>query len=181
MDVTEEFYDIFAPGRRIVYSCINNKVLVHICEYTVLENQEFLTVGGLCFTPSRLKVLKNKIGEIDELLWRQDINKVHKMYKVEAENVVYRAHLGAGVYVSVDKTFSGVDLRLHRVPEGQLTIVPTKRGINMSTPQWDLFKKTLNALLSVHPELIDAKECLHEFSLDIIDCKECLPFGLLCL
>jgi len=177
----EEFDGIFAPGKRIVYSCINNQILIHICEYAVLEDQEILTVGGLCFTPSRLKVLKNKIGEIDELLWRQDVSKVHNMYKVETENVVYRAHLGAGVYVSVDKTFSDVDLRLHRVPEGQMTIVPTTEGINMSTPQWNLFKQKLNALLSVHPELFHAKECLHEFSLDIIDCRECLPFGLLCL
>src|SRR6267154_2504672 len=68
MDVTEECYAIFAPGRRIVYSCINNKVLVHICEYTVLENHAILTVGGLCFTPRRIKLRQKTwyIGLISE-------------------------------------------------------------------------------------------------------------------
>ena len=181
MDMTEEFDGVFAPGRRIVYSCIKDQVLIRICEYTVMGNQQIPTMGELCFTPSRLKVLRNRIGEIDEVLWRQNISKVSKVYKIQSGDVVYRAHLGAGVYVSVDKTFNGVDLRRHWIPEGQLTIFPSKDGINMSTPQWNSFKQKLNDLLSLHPELFDAKECFHESSLDIIDCKECLPFGLLCL
>ena len=181
MDGTEEYDGTFAPGRRLVYSRTNDQALIHICEYTVMGDQDILTKGGLCLTPSGLRVLRNKIGEIDELLWRQNISRVHRMYKIELGDVAYRAHLGAGVYVSVDKKFSGVDLRRHWLPEGQLAVAPTKEGINMPTPQWNSFKQKLNDLLSVHSELRDADECYHEFSLDIIDCKECLPFGLLCL
>ena len=181
MDMTEDFDGTFALGRRLAYSCIKDNVLIHIYEYETVGDREILTMDGLCFTPRRLTVLMSKIREIDEVLWRQNISKVPKIYKVQSGDVVYRAHLGAGVYVSVDKTFNGVDLRRHWVPEGQLTIVPSKDGINMPTPQWNSFKQKLNDLLSLHPELFDAKECFHEFSLDIIDCKECLPFGLLCL
>src|SRR5437867_5576749 len=86
----------------------------------------------------------------------------------------------AGVYVSVDKKFNGVDLRRHWVPEGQEAVFPTKEGIYIPMPQWNSFKENLNNLLSVYPELFDAQECSHEISLDVIDCKECLPFGLLC-
>src|SRR6267154_882550 len=84
--------------------------------------------------------------------------------KIEMGGMVYRAHLEAGVYVSVDKDFNGVDLRRHWVPDGQLTIAPTKEGINMSTPQWNSFKRKLNDLLSVHSELLDANECYNEFN-----------------
>src|SRR6267154_1758091 len=170
MDMTEDFDGTFALGRRLAYSCIKDNVLIHIYEYETVGDREILTMDGLCFTPRRLTVLMSKIREIDEVLWRQNISKVPKIYKVQSGDVVYRAHLGAGVYV-----------RRHWVPEGQLTIVPSKDGINMPTPQWNSFKQKLNDLLSLHPELFDAKECFHEFSLDIIDCKECLPFGLLCL
>ena len=159
MDVTEEFDGTFAPGRRLVYSCINDQVLIHIYEYTVMGDHEILTMGGLCLTPGGLRVLRNKIGEIDELLWRQHISKVLEMRKIELGHVAYRAHLGAGVYVSVDNNFNGVDLRRHLVPDGQLTLVPTKEGISMPTPQWNSFKQKLNDLLSVHPELLDANEC----------------------
>src|SRR6267154_1347942 len=159
MDVTEEFDGTFAPGRRLVYSCINDQVLIHINEYTVMVDHEILTMGGLCLTPGGLRVLRNKIGEIDELLWRQHISKVLDMCKIELGHVAYRAHLGAGVYVSVDNNFKRVDLRRHLVPDGQLTLVPTKEGINMPAPQWNSFKQKLNDLLSVHPELLDANEC----------------------
>ena len=177
----DEFDFTFAPGKHIVYSYVNDQVLIHVCEYTVMENQNLLSTAGLCFTPGRLRAFRNKIHEIDELLWRQNLSRVPRMYRVEQGDVVYRAHLGAGVYVSVDKKYNGVDLRRHWVPEGQQAVFPTKEGIYMPVPQWNSFKENLNNLLSVHPELFHAQECSHEISLDVIDCKECLPFGLLCL
>ena len=132
----EEELDLtFAPGRHMIYSYTNDEVLIHICDYKPMEEQKLLPMGGLCFTPGRLRALRNKIPEIDELLWRQNLSRVSRMYKVEQEDVVYRAHLGAGVYVSVDRKFNGVDLRRHWVPERQEAVVPTKEGIYMSIPQ----------------------------------------------
>src|SRR6267154_1891182 len=154
MDVTEEFDGTFAPGRRLVYSCINDQVLIHIYEYTVMGDHEILTVGGLCLTPGGLRVLRNKIGEIDELLWRQHISKVLEMCKIQLGHVAYRPHLGAGVYVSVANNFNGVDLQRHLVPDGQLTLVPTKEGISMPTSQWHSCRQKLNDLLSVHPNYL---------------------------
>ena len=79
----EEELDLtFAPGRHMIYSYTNDEVLIHICDYKPMEEQKLLPMGGLCFTPGRLRALRNKIPEIDELLWRQNLSRVSKMYKV---------------------------------------------------------------------------------------------------
>jgi hypothetical protein len=123
---------------------------------------EYPTKKGVCFTPARLKVLRNKIEEIDEHLKNQ--------------SAPYKSHLGAGIYASSDK-FNGVDLRRHWIPEGQPEMVPTKRGIYLPTIQWTSLKEKLTELLSTYPELSLAQECFHDNQLELIDCRECLPFG----
>ena len=179
--VKKEFHATFALGMHLVYSRFNDQTLIHMIECAVTGDPIRMMKTGLYFTPSRLRALTNKIKQIDEMLRQRSTIRIPKIYRVNREDVVYKAHVGTGVYVSVDKKFNGVDLRRHYVPDGQISVVPTKEGIYMLTSQWNSFKQSLNDLLYAHPELINAEECFHEISLDVIDCKECLPFGLLYL
>ena len=164
-----EFKLSFAPGRYVVYTQYNNQTQIHVREYetkTLLngDHHEYPTKKGVCLTPQRLKVLRNKIVEIDENLNQRN------------ENTVYKTHLGAGIQASVDK-FNGVDLRRYWIPQGQPSIVPTKSGIYLPAVQWKSLKEKLNELVSAHPELDDVEECFHQNQMEIYDCHECQPFG----
>ena len=162
---------LFSPGRYLVYSRFNDQDQIHIREYGVMTMTngmgqcEYPTKKGVCFTPGRLKVLRNKLDEIDENL------KNHS-----ETSTPYKAHLGAGIYASIEK-FNGVDLRRHWIPEGHPSIVPTKRGIYLPAFQWRMFKEKLNELLNMFPSIAAAEECFHQNQMELIDCRECLPFG----
>jgi hypothetical protein len=155
---------MFAPNRYIIFSRFNNVDHIHIREYEVKGTGQYPTKRGVCLTVKRLKMLTNRFEDIDEQLRLQD------------ETTNYKVHLGAGVYASVG-TFKGVDLRRHWIPEGQLEILPTKSGIFIPRRQWNCLKEKIAELLSSRPHLADVEECLHQNQLDIIDCRECLPFG----
>ena len=73
-----EFKLMFAPGRYLVYSQYRGQFQVHVLEYAYksmsngMGECEYPTKKGVCFTPARLKVLCNKIEEIDEHLKNQN-------------------------------------------------------------------------------------------------------------
>ena len=173
-----EFDGKFAERRRLDLTRFNGQDLIHVREYVMGEKREYPTKIGVCFTPGRLKALCRNIEEIDEELRQRNAN---ASYKVDRGEVVYKAHLGAGIYASVNNKFNGVDLRRYWVPEGQLTAVPTRNGIYLPEYQWRALKIKLNELMCIHPELTVAEECFHQNQMDMIDCHECMPFGLLCI
>jgi len=163
---------LFAPNRYLVYSRFNDRDNIHIREYGVktiaigMGDCEYPTKKWVCFTPGRLKVLRNKIEEIDEQLSRK------------SPLTDYKAHLGAGIYVTIGE-FNCVDIRRHWIPEGHTEIIPTKRGITLSPSQWRSFKEKLGELLTIHPTLGAAEECFHQNQMGHIECYECSPFGWL--
>ena len=121
-----------------------------------------MMLRGLCFTPSRLMTFRNRTKEIDEFLKHRNFNKVHKEYKVDQGDIVCKAHIAAGLYVSVDRKFSEIDIRRYEVPEWRVSVAPTKEGICIPVYQWNSFKLNINKLLSARPEPFVAKECFHK-------------------
>ena len=114
----------FWPKRHLSLTRFNDRVFIHVREYSLLNGHEYPTKKGASFTPGRLSVLRGKISEIDEALRQQEIN---ASYNVEVgEGLLYKAHIGAGVFVTVGGGYHGVNLRRHWVPEGKREDVPTK-------------------------------------------------------
>lgn len=169
---TTYFSAEFAPGRHLVYSQFNGKDLIQFREYAVMGERKYPTKKGVCLTPGRLRALMEIFDDIDEQLKQQ---KSDASYKVQSSS--YKSHLGAGIYVTVDTKFSGVDLRRYWVPEGQLSIVPTKNGLYLPSSQWSSLKEKLGELLIARPELSIAEQCYHDNQMGMMDCRECLPFG----
>jgi len=162
----------FAPDR--VLSCVlfNGQLWVHIREFVTFEGRTYPSKKGAAFTPARLKVLLNKIEEIDEELRQQSATVSYKV-----EKGVYKTHLGGGVYATVGGKFHGVDLRRYWVPPKQLREMPTRNGIFLPMSQWRSLKAKLNDLLAEHPEVRISEECFHQNQMGLLDCRECLPFG----
>lgn len=160
---------MFAPRRYVVFSRFNNMDQIHIREYEVkamkaMGQCEYPTKRGVCLTLKRLKMLTNRLQEIDEQLNLQD------------ETPNYKVHLGAGIYASVG-ALNGVDLRRYWIPEGQLESLPTKSGIFIPIRQWGSLKEKIAELITSNPHLAEAEECFHQNQMELVDCRECLPFG----
>src|SRR4051812_808463 len=64
----------FWPGRRLVLSCFNGQILIHVREYQTTDGKEYPTKKGACFTPGRLMALHERIESIDEVLRQQEVN-----------------------------------------------------------------------------------------------------------
>jgi len=163
----------FAPNRYVVFSHFMGKELIHIREYAVKEavegaDREYPTKKGVSLTAKRLKMLKNRLDDLDGYLKAQQ----------QGVSTNYRTHLGAAVYAAVGE-YDGVDLRRYWIPEGQGNEVPTKRGIFVPVSQWSSLKRKLTELMATNPHLEKVNECFHQNQLDMMDCPECSPYGWL--
>ena len=165
---TKEVKLSFAPNRYVVYCRFNDQDLIHIREYAIKKipnaTGEYPTRRGVCFTPERLKSLYNKIDQIEENL------------NQEGEMRSYKTHIAAGIYAAVGK-LDGVDIRRYWTPEGQIDIVPTKRGIFLPRYQWASVKEKLDEILEMYPIIGMAEECFHQNQMGYVECRECMPFG----
>ena len=167
----------FYPGRRLIMSSFRGQTMIHIREYAIVGERQYPTKKGASFTPGRLSVLRRSLSNINEALRQQEVNESMGV-TVEGE-VLYKAHLGAGIFASIGEKFYGVSLRKHWIPEGQLVAVPTKNGIFIPVSQWKTLQKKLGELETAHPDLLLAQECAisHDNQLGMLDCYECMPFG----
>jgi len=167
----------FWPGRRLSLSRFNGRVFIHVRGYSLHNDRAYPTKKGASFTPGRLSVLRGKISEIDEALRQQEVNACYNV--VVGDGPLYKAHIGAGIFATVGGDYHGVNLRRHWVPEGKREDVPTKNGIYLPTAQWSALKLKLAELLASHPELRGVTECIntHDNQLEMIECRECMPFG----
>jgi hypothetical protein len=173
---TTEFNESFAKGRRLVFTRYNGQSFIHVREFITEGDRAYPTKTGICFTPARLKALYQRIESIDEELKEQNAIAENKGEKRET---LYKTHLGAGICVSVNGKFNGVDLRRFWLPPGQISAVPTRRGIYIPASQWQTLKIKINKLMQAHPELANAEICHHQNQMELYDCAECVPFGLL--
>ena len=166
-----EIKEKFAPGRYLIYSRFNGIDQLHIREYGVktmsngMGECEYPTKKGVCLTLNRVKALRNAIDEIDERLGVKPVG-----------STPFKVHLGAAIYASINE-LDGVDFRRFWIPEGQTEIIPTKRGIFITISQWESFKEKFNLMLTSCPALSGAEEHFHQNQMELIDCRECLPFG----
>src|SRR5437867_1314512 len=167
----------FWLGRRLVLSCFNGQILIHVREYQSTDGKEYPTKKGACFTPGRLMALHEKIESIDEVLRQQEVN---ASYNVTIGPTLYKAHLGAGIYVSVSERYPGVSLRRYWLPEGQEEPIPTRNGIYLPANQWAALKIKLNELLTAFPGLAGAIVCSNSHGgnqMEFFGCRECAPFS----
>ena len=172
-----QFYTSFHSGRRLTLTTFNGQVFIHIREYTQINGKEYPSKKGACLTPGRLAVLRENMGQIDTTLNQQEVN---ASYNIDlGGDLLFKLHLGGGVYVTVSEKFSGVDIRRYWLPEGQINPTPTKNGIFLPTTQWKALKEKIGNLILIHPELNDVRPCAdsHENIGGMVECKECVPFG----
>jgi hypothetical protein len=181
---TKSFNASFGPGRRLVLSSFKGQLFIHIREYQETNGKEYPTKKGACFTPGRLRALRDRIVDIDEILCQLETNASYNV-TVGGDEPLYKQHLGGGIFATINEKYRGVNLRRYWMPPAQnIVTVPTKNGIYLPTAQWAAFKLKLDELLATCPGLIDVTVCCNSHGdnqMEFFRCRECTPFGYDCV
>ena len=161
----ESFYE----NRRLVVTEYNEKLFIHIREYAENNGRRYPTRKGISLNMQRLNVLVECLDDIDEALSRQRVNDA---------TVLYKMHLGGGVYVRVNEKFNGVDFRRFWKPNGlEKPELPTKNGIFIPTHQWIELRRCIEDLMSANPQIKNVEACFHQNQMGMLECPECSPWG----
>ena len=165
-------------GRRLLMTCVKGQFQVHVRECRTRGGKDCANRKGLTFTPGRLMALWEKVEKIDEKLQQQDVS---VSLNISTGAILYKVHLGAGIFVTISDTHHGASLHRYWVPDGEEEPIPTEEGVYLTGKQWSVLKVKLEALLIANPALAGAKVCssTHDImQMDYLKCRECLPFSL---
>ncbi|KAJ8310817.1 hypothetical protein KUTeg_012682 [Tegillarca granosa] len=113
--------------RYVVAKQFNGKMMIHIRQY--VRNKRGLYPSKVGIGLDLEKWLK-----LDLCCYR-DVSECIESYKSN-QNVDYRYHLGENVNVSIKTGFPVVHIRKWFLPEGQESVVPTRKGIALTFAQW---------------------------------------------
>ena len=113
------------------------------------ETETIPSKTGVSLSLIQWKTLCNMVDTIDDLVARLK----------DREPVDWRCHLGDDVYVVIQAPNRCIHVRKHFVPEGEWTMVPTKKGVTLSMYQWEELKKTIPIFEEKEPELKTLNMC----------------------
>jgi len=125
---------------------------------------------GIALTPTRFF---NLLAQIDEIQ-----SNVDKLRRGEMD-VLYKRHIGGGVYVAFNSDFLHVvNIRRFFIPAGEMMPIPTRRGIALRLSEWDVLVARLDEIRKMIPP--NEKPCNeredHQNPTIRFDCKDCNPF-----
>jgi Transcriptional Coactivator p15 (PC4) len=151
-------------------SVFNGSKLVHIRKYEKIGERKYPTKSGICLSPERFVVLVSHLDDIDS----------GYKYVVEKKDEWKTIHIAGDVFASFGYKFPCINIR-HFFRADDNRVLPTKRGIGLTIPTWDAFKKEARALLESDAQLKSAVPCnwginLHQNQMGFFECGECQPF-----
>ena len=142
------------------------EILIHIRKFDS-DKGSFPTKRGIALTLKHWVELCASKSQVDETITALKERKEEKLF----------SHIGANVYVSVDKNFTGVDIRQWWWCDN--AIKPSKKGIFLSLSQWEKLKDCFEILSDFVPELKDTVPCMmqedHQNQEGYIRCNFCNP------
>ncbi|CAG2238518.1 unnamed protein product [Mytilus edulis] len=168
----EDVSFISLVGVYVVAKEFNGNMLIHIRHYDESGETKIPTKKGVTFNLSRWLLLEKKKDEIDTMF-------IKSLATIEVEEAqTYTAHLGGGVYVTVNPKFPTVDIRHFWKPSDSDQPVPTRKGVALNKYKWKRLCDTIVRMREFVPELNKASVCYysHANELEALSCKECYPF-----
>ncbi|KAJ8305228.1 hypothetical protein KUTeg_017220 [Tegillarca granosa] len=148
--------------RYVVAKKFNGKTQIHIREYAHGNNGLYPTRKGIA---------------LDLYQWKQ----IDEMYCSEIAECIdkkedYKQHLGANVYVTMQKGFQCVNIRKWFLPPDETNIVPTRKGIALTFQQWNNLKGAVDLVGQILKDQLDEIEfCDHQNQMGFFTCMKCNP------
>ena len=141
-----------------------NEERIDIREWLSLDNKQVPTKKGLSLPLQRWKSLCLFFEDIECALNNKSS---------------WKTHLGGNVIAQVSPKFPGrVDIRQYFLPESAQEIIPTKKGVNISTEQFQHLVSAKTGLEQKFPWIKDIKPCFLQEDhtrLGVLKCSECTP------
>ena len=151
----------------VVASVWKGDIAIHIRKFDSDKGKTFPTKRGIALTLKHWVELSSCTSQVDEtisdLKERKDVNLFH--------------HIGANMYVSVDKNIAGVDIR--QWWDCNDDVKPSRKGIFLSLQQWEKLKGCLEIMIDFVPELKGVVPCMmqedHQNQMGYLQCSFCNP------
>lgn len=171
-----KFNESFHPGRRLSLSVFNSQLYIHIREFFMVKDVEMPTKRGVALNMDTLKMLRSNFQGVDNTLRQLEMGATSEI--VHEDGTVYREHLGAAIYLTINKRMGGVDIRKFYKPQNSLSIAATKTGIFIPKSQWTVLKDRINELYNKYPKLDYIDMCIfnHQNQEAFLECSQCCPF-----
>ncbi|KAJ8319636.1 hypothetical protein KUTeg_002816 [Tegillarca granosa] len=157
--------------RYVVAKQFNEKMMIHIRQYVRNKRGLYPSKVGICLDLEKWLKL--------DLCCYRDVSECIESYKSN-QNVDYRYHLGENVNVSIKTGFPVVHIRKWFLPEGQESVVPTRKGIALTFAQWDQMRCAINFVAELLKEqLATVTFCElsddHLNQMGFFQCRRCNP------
>ena len=155
-----------------------NKIY-NISESRVLSANKDPDSGLVIFIQDLVSSKKVEIPAKRWVALTRHIDNIDRAVKEMVENkyVKLETHIGGLWYVSVTTGFRCVDLRKFFIPYGTCEPKPTRDGIALRLPEWQMFKEIVKQLHVDKPELNDIVPCFEQLDHQNLDgamsCPEC--------
>ncbi|KAL4223413.1 hypothetical protein ACF0H5_016884 [Mactra antiquata] len=107
--------------------------------------------------------------------WKRFMRNIDDIKYKLTDELEFTTHIGGNTYVSYSKAFPGIDIRDFWLPEDELHVKPTKRGVFMTKSQFGDFLQLVPRINSYIPELEETELCHSTDSDASLRCKECNP------
>ncbi|KAL4218172.1 hypothetical protein ACF0H5_004674 [Mactra antiquata] len=111
--------------------------------------------------------------------WKSLVQLIPKIQENRSADQSAFEHLGGNCYVSITDGIPGIDLRQFWMPDGDLQVKATRRGVHFSQQDFDKFVDLIPRINCYIPEFHDIKLCSerddHQNQQGLLRCKECNP------
>ena len=140
-------FQILDSNKWVVVSRFNNELMIHIREYETEGEKTYPTKKGVCFSPSIFATLRMHLDDI-----------LHALEGVKSGKVEeFKLHLGRGIFCTISKKVTLIDLRRWFELDGKLT--PTKKGLTLKSDEWADLKRIVYEVMDVDKEIRRANPC----------------------
>jgi hypothetical protein len=111
--------------------------------------------------------------------WKNLVQMMPKILDYKRDGQSFCEHLGGNCYISMTDGIPGIDIRDFWMPEGELKVKATKRGVFFRHDNFDEFVELIPQINSYIPELEETITCMmsedHQNQEGALRCKECNP------
>ena len=155
------------------------KKIYNISESRVLSTYKDPNSGLIIFIEDLVSLKKVEIPAKRWVALIRHMDNIDSAVKelVEDKYVKLETHIGGLWYVSVTTGFRCVDLRKFYIPYGTCEPKPTRNGIALRLPEWQMFKQIVKQLHVDNPKLNDIVPCFEQLDHQNLDgamsCPEC--------
>ncbi|XP_060579274.1 uncharacterized protein LOC132736194 [Ruditapes philippinarum] len=157
----------------------SNRCKLHVfCDvYVTISDYKNITYVHMRYYDGKYPTKKGVAMPL--LRWKTLVQLIPKIQENRNADQSAFEHLGGNCYISITDDIPGIDIRDFWMPEGELKIKATKRGVHFSQEDFDKLVDLIPRINGYIPEFDEIKLYVenddHQNQQGALRCKECNP------